>query len=41
MIGYLVRSLQEWPDFDSDIIDQGEKMTGCLLFGISYHKNII
>lgn len=41
MIGYLVRSLQEWPDFDSDIIDQGDKMTGCLLFGISYHKNII
>ena len=39
-LGFLLRELNEWPDFSVEIIAEGDATIGALIFGISYHKNL-
>tara|TARA_A100001388_G_C28422306_1_gene335690 strand:- start:86 stop:580 length:495 start_codon:yes stop_codon:yes gene_type:complete len=39
-IGFLLRELNEWPDFSVKIISEGDATIGALIFGISYYKNL-
>ena len=39
-LGFLLRELNEWPNFSVKIIDEGDATIGALIFGISYHKNL-
>lgn len=38
---YLLLPVEEWPDFTHAVIQEGEVTIGSLIYGISYHKNMI
>ena len=38
---YLLQDIKYWPDFSTDVIEEGDSTIGALIYGISYHKNTL